>query len=95
MAANDRRFGFDRLLTWSAVAGSLIVAGFALIGPQTPYWIIVSYVFIFGLARGAQFMTSNTLSYSDMIEYGEAAVRAVDAPRRRRSARRTVRRPDH
>jgi EmrB/QacA subfamily drug resistance transporter len=61
-----RRFGFDRVLTWSAVAGSVIVAGFALIGPQTPYWVIIVYVFVFGLARGAQFMTSNTLSYSDV-----------------------------
>jgi len=61
-----RILGFDRLLVWSAVAGSLILAGFALIGPATPHWIIVIYIFIFGLARGAQFMTSNTLSYSEI-----------------------------
>jgi len=61
-----RRFGFDRVLTASAVGGAILVAGFALIGPATPYWIIILYVFVFGLARGAQFMTSNTLSYSDV-----------------------------
>lgn len=60
-----RAFGFDRVLSWSAVFGAVTIAGFALIGPATPYWLIVVYVFIFGLARGAQFMTSNTLSYSD------------------------------
>jgi EmrB/QacA subfamily drug resistance transporter len=61
-----RKFGFDRVLTWSAVGGAILVGGFALIGPATPYWIIILYVFVFGLARGAQFMTSNTLSYSDV-----------------------------
>jgi hypothetical protein len=61
-----RAFGFDRVLVWSAVAGSLVVAAFALIGPGTPFWVIMVCVFAFGLARAAQFMTSNTLSYSDM-----------------------------
>ena len=60
-----RDYGFDRVLTWSAVAGSATVAGFVLIGPHTPYWLIIVYVFVFGVARGLQFMTSNTLSYSD------------------------------
>jgi EmrB/QacA subfamily drug resistance transporter len=60
-----RLYGFDRVLTWSAVFGAAIVAGFALIGPDTPRWIILVYVFVFGIARAAQFMTSNTLSYSD------------------------------
>ena len=61
-----RAFGFDRVLTWSAVAGAITVAGFALMTPETTYWIIIAWVFIFGLTRAAQFMTSNTLSYSDM-----------------------------
>jgi hypothetical protein len=61
-----RAFGFDRVLIVSAVAGAAAVAGFALIGPTTPYWLIMIYVFGFGLTRAAQFMTSNTLSYSDM-----------------------------
>ncbi|MBB4566636.1 DHA2 family efflux MFS transporter permease subunit [Rhizobium leucaenae] len=60
-----RRFGFDRVLIWSAIFGAAIVAGFALIGPETPHWFIITYVFVFGLARAAQFMTSNTLSYSE------------------------------
>lgn len=60
-----RAYGFDRVLVWSALAGALAVAGFALIGPQTPYWVIMIFVFVFGLARATQFMTSNTLSYSE------------------------------
>jgi EmrB/QacA subfamily drug resistance transporter len=58
-------YGFDRVLIWSAVFGSAVLAGFALLTPATPHWVIIVYVFIFGLARAAQFMTSNTLSYSD------------------------------
>jgi MFS family permease len=61
-----RWFGFDRVLTWSAVFGAAVIAGFALIEPETPRFLILAYVFVFGLFRAAQFMTSNTLSYADM-----------------------------
>jgi MFS family permease len=61
-----RRFGFGVVLTGSAVVGSAAVAGFALIGPATPHWMIGLYVFLFGIIRSAQFMTSNTLSYADL-----------------------------
>jgi EmrB/QacA subfamily drug resistance transporter len=61
-----RLFGFGRVLFWSAVAASILIAGFALIGPQTPHVVIVAYVFVFGLTRASQFMSSNTLSYADM-----------------------------
>jgi EmrB/QacA subfamily drug resistance transporter len=61
-----RRHGFRFVLTASAVAGALAVAGFSFIGPQTPHWMILLWVFFFGLTRSSQFMTSNTLSYSDM-----------------------------
>src|SRR5262249_32639199 len=50
----------------SAVGGSIMIAGFALIGPDTPHLLIAAYVFVFGLSRASQFMTSNTLSYADM-----------------------------
>ncbi|HEY4199165.1 MAG TPA: DHA2 family efflux MFS transporter permease subunit [Devosiaceae bacterium] len=60
-----RNFGFDRVLTCSAITGSISIAGFALLEPGTPYWIIITLVFVFGLMRSAQFMTSNTLSYAD------------------------------
>lgn len=63
-----RLYGFRHVLVWSAVAGSITVAGFALLKPDTPHWIIMAYVFLFGLTRSCQFMTSNTLSYSDTPE---------------------------
>ncbi|HEX4050600.1 MAG TPA: DHA2 family efflux MFS transporter permease subunit [Steroidobacteraceae bacterium] len=60
-----RGFGFDRLLIGSALAGSVALAGFALIGPATPHWMIGAYALIFGTVRACQFMTSNTLSYAE------------------------------
>jgi MFS family permease len=61
-----RRFGFDRVLIGSAVAGAAGTAGFALLGPGAPHWLIAAYVLVFGLIRSVQFMGSNTLSYSDL-----------------------------
>src|SRR3984885_3415375 len=61
-----RRHGFRIVLVLSAIIGSVPLAGFAFIEPRTPHWLIMLYVFIFGLMRSAQFMTSNTLAYSDM-----------------------------
>jgi EmrB/QacA subfamily drug resistance transporter len=63
-----RAHGFKLALAGSAIAGSLSLAAFALITPATPHGVILALVFVFGLTRSAQFMTSNTLSYADMPE---------------------------
>ena len=70
-----RRFGFKSVLTGSALVGSATVAGFALMQADTPHWMIGLYVFLFGVVRSAQFMTSNTLSYADLP--GEKLSRAT------------------
>ena len=51
---------------WSAILNAIVIAGFTAIGPATPVWFIAVYIALFGVARSTQFMTSNTLSYSDM-----------------------------
>jgi EmrB/QacA subfamily drug resistance transporter len=61
-----RLFGFGVVLIGSAIAGSAVVAGFALLQPDTPHWMVGLYVAVYGLVRSAQFMTSNTLSYADL-----------------------------
>ena len=61
-----RRHGFRIVLVLSAIIGAATIAGFSLMGPHTSHWIIMLYVFVFGLMRSTQFMTSNTLAYSDM-----------------------------
>jgi EmrB/QacA subfamily drug resistance transporter len=61
-----RRRGFRIVLVTSAIAGSVALLGFSLMEPSTPHWVLLLWVFFFGLTRSAQFMTSNTLSYSEM-----------------------------
>jgi len=61
-----RAHGFRIVLVTSAIAGSVALVGFSLMEPQTSHWILLLWVFFFGLTRSAQFMTSNTLSYSEM-----------------------------
>jgi EmrB/QacA subfamily drug resistance transporter len=60
-----RWLGFARVLAGSALAGSVTLAGFTLLQPTTPHWMIGAYVVLFGLLRSLQFMSSNTLSYSE------------------------------
>jgi EmrB/QacA subfamily drug resistance transporter len=61
-----RKLGFARVLIGSALFGSATIAGFALLQPDTPHWVLMAYVALFGIVRSAQFMTSNTLSYADL-----------------------------
>jgi EmrB/QacA subfamily drug resistance transporter len=61
-----RLMGFDRMLVASAILNVLVIAGFALIVPGTPHWLIGAYVALFGFARSSQFLSSNTLSYSEI-----------------------------
>jgi EmrB/QacA subfamily drug resistance transporter len=75
LASLLRRFGFKLVLIGSALVGSAAVAGFALMNADTPHWLVGLYVFLFGIVRSAQFMTSNTLSYSDLP--GEKLSRAT------------------
>ena len=60
-----RRFGFHGALNGSAIIGAALVAGFALLDRDTPFWILVLYSLAFGTARSIQFLTSNMLSYAD------------------------------
>lgn len=61
-------FQFRTVLIASAIAGSMTLVGLASVGPQTPHWTILLFVFLFGVARATQFMTSNTLTYSDVTD---------------------------
>jgi EmrB/QacA subfamily drug resistance transporter len=61
-----KAFGYDRVLAATSLACAVMLAGFALIGRQTPVWGLVPYVIVFGVARALQFMGSNTLTYADL-----------------------------
>jgi MFS family permease len=58
-----RRLGFSGLLSLNAVYGALGVAGFALIGIGTPDWVILAWGLLFGVSRGLQFTTLNTVNF--------------------------------
>ena len=58
--------GFRRTLVWGAVASAAITAGYALLGPQTPHWVIVIAVLLSGCIRSIQYLALNTISYADV-----------------------------
>lgn len=61
-----RRLGFRAILTGSAMACSLALAGFAGIGPGAGSLPVAGLIIFFGVVRASQFMTSNTLAYADI-----------------------------
>jgi EmrB/QacA subfamily drug resistance transporter len=61
-----RTLGFRRLLLGNAVLSAASVAGFALVHADTPHWIVLLYVLVFGFLRSTQFIGINTLSYAEV-----------------------------
>jgi EmrB/QacA subfamily drug resistance transporter len=60
-----RKFGFRNLLSANAVLCAAVIAAFSLTEPTTPHWLIVAHVLFFGVVRATQFVSTNTLTYSD------------------------------
>ena len=58
--------GFRLVLITNAVATAAVIAAFALLQPTTPHWVIFALVIVYGVARSVQFMTTNTLTYSEL-----------------------------
>ncbi|HEY4415072.1 MAG TPA: DHA2 family efflux MFS transporter permease subunit [Verrucomicrobiae bacterium] len=61
-----KRFGYRRVLISNTIVLGLLIASFATIGPNTPVWVIVSQVFIFGFFTSLQYTSMNTLVYADV-----------------------------
>ena len=66
MPAVLRRLGFRRLLVINTPICAALVAGFALMQATTPVWIVLAYIFVFGVFRSAQWASTGNLSYSDI-----------------------------
>ncbi|WP_315923585.1 MFS transporter [Mesorhizobium sp. SP-1A] len=66
MPAVLRRFGFRRVLVVNTPVCAALVAGFALVQATTPMWIVLAYIFVFGMFRSAQWASTGNLSYSDV-----------------------------
>ncbi len=61
-----RWLGFRRLMFSNAIIAALVMAGFTLLRPETPHWMILGYIMMFGVVRTTQFNTSNMLAYSEI-----------------------------
>jgi EmrB/QacA subfamily drug resistance transporter len=61
-----RWFGFRRLMSTNAIIVAFVMAGFTLLTPATPHWMILGYIMLFGVVRTTQFNTSNMLAYSEI-----------------------------
>ncbi|UCI23278.1 MFS transporter [Mesorhizobium sp. B2-8-5] len=60
------RFGFRRVLVTNTPIVALLVAGFALMQESLPAWIVLAYIFAFGVFRSVQWASTGNLSYSDI-----------------------------
>ncbi|MEI9401368.1 MFS transporter [Mesorhizobium argentiipisi] len=60
------RFGFKRVLVINTPIIALLVAGFALMQESLPAWIVLAYIFAFGVFRSVQWASTGNLAYSDI-----------------------------
>ncbi len=60
------RFGFKRVLITNTPIVALLVAGFALMQESLPVWIVLAYIFAFGVFRSVQWASTGNLAYSDI-----------------------------
>ncbi|WP_296746442.1 MFS transporter, partial [Mesorhizobium sp.] len=60
------RFGFKRVLVTNTPIVALLVAGFALMQESLPAWIVLAYIFTFGVFRSVQWASTGNLAYSDI-----------------------------
>jgi MFS family permease len=61
-----RLTGFRRALIGGALLSGAVTASFALLGTQSPVWVIVLVVFVSGCVRSIQYLALNTISYADV-----------------------------
>ena len=58
--------GFRRLLTVNAVLSAAFLAANGFFSPATPYWLILSILFVGGCFRSLQFTSLNAVGYADI-----------------------------
>ncbi|MCC2957902.1 DHA2 family efflux MFS transporter permease subunit [Massilia sp. IC2-477] len=60
------RFGYRNILTANTVCIGLTIALFTLVGPGTPFYLIVAISLAQGFFNSLQFSSMNTLAYADI-----------------------------
>ena len=63
-----RKFGFRRLLVGNAVVVGLMTMCLALVRADTPHWLLMGGLLIFGFFRSMQFTCMNALGYTDLTD---------------------------
>src|SRR3954452_16480931 len=61
-----RTFGFRPVMVTNAVLAAGFLAVNGLFTAQTPYWLIVSLLFMGGCLRSLQFTCVNAIAYADI-----------------------------
>jgi MFS family permease len=61
-----RWLGFRATLVWGALGAAAVTAIFALLGADTPEWLIVVCVLVSGCVRSIQYLALNTISFADV-----------------------------
>ena len=68
------RFGYRRLLFTNTLVVAVLLASFALLGKESPMWVIALMVYIYGGFMGMQYTAMNTLIYNDLdVKYASQA----------------------
>ena len=63
-----RAFGFRTLLVGNAVLVGFMTMALALVRADTPHWLLMSGLVVFGFFRSLQFTCMNTLGYADLTD---------------------------
>jgi MFS family permease len=61
-----KRLGFRRMIVGNGILVSIMIAGVALLRVDTPSWLVMAYLLIFGFARSTQFSSITMLGYADL-----------------------------
>lgn len=59
-------FGFRRLLVLNSVLLGVMIGGIGFFQPATPHWLLLLYLFLYGVIRATQFTNIQALGYSEL-----------------------------
>ena len=61
-----RRFGFRNLVLYNASLLGIMAMCIALFTPETPHWIMIVYLLLYGVIRSIQFTNVNALGFAEL-----------------------------
>jgi len=61
-----KRFGYRRVLVTNTLLLGAVIAGFSLVGAETPHLLILVYLGLFGVINSMQFTAMNTITLGDL-----------------------------